>query len=173
MRRRAYSGLTSGCIALAMTGCSFFRHEQPPPAEAMPALPVVQMTRQLAPNQISINGDLQSGQRRVTLNAMNTNAAELLSLLAEAAGASIVIAPEIGAKRVSLYLQDVPAAVALAKVIESVSDARAGTVPAAIASQPVFYDLPVNVNTASAGAIVLRFHTSSALADWVVASRLK
>lgn len=156
--------------AALIGACSMLSPSTKAPPPPLPSLPISQTNS--APS-LTVMNDLQSGQRSVTLSAVNTNAGDLLGLLAEAANASIIIAPEIASRKVSVYLQNVPAATALAKVVEIVTGSTAGTVPAVAALKPVFYDLPVNINTASAEAILLRFRTSAALADWIVAARLK
>lgn len=161
-------------IATTSTACSVFDREDVKPLEPLPTLPVPQVTTLPIPdNTYSVRGNLNGGQRLITLSAANAKASDLLALLAEAAGASIVLTPELANKTVSVIFQDVPAAVALAKVVETVTGGTAGTVPAAAATPPVFYELPVNVNSAAAQAISIRFRTSTALADWIVASRMK
>ncbi|MGQ0814705.1 MAG: hypothetical protein ACT4O1_09585 [Gemmatimonadota bacterium] len=155
-------------LATLLGGCSIWR-EAPEP-EPLPPLPIGALGTR--PVRLPPPAPTPIEERRITLSAAGTNAGDLLRLLAEAAGASIVLSPEVAAKTVTVYLQDVPASVALAMVLEQVHDQPAGTVPAVIA-KPVFYDLPVNVNSAGATAISLRFRTSSALANWIVASRVR
>ena len=71
----------------------------------------------------------------------------------------------------SVTLDNVPAAEALRAIIESaglmISAPGAGR---AVASA-VFYQLPVNINTASAATIQARFGTSAEMANFIVESR--
>ena len=143
---------------------------RPVPAEApiivadLPPVPVQTLVGDSTSNRLRDNG------RRITLTSTNANLRELLPLLASAAGVNLVMGPAV-IGRVSVHFQNVRAIDALNAVIE-----QAGLVvgnPAAEQpwARPVFYDLPVNVNFASAPTIRARFDVTQRLADWLVMGR--
>ena len=108
--------------------------------------------------------------KRVSLTASNADARTLLLWLAEQAGVSLVIAPDVTA-RVSVSFTDVPAGEAMRAIIAEAglsllaSDLRRPWPPV------VFFERPVNVNDVSAESIVSRFGVSLELAKWIVESR--
>ena len=108
--------------------------------------------------------------KRVTLTSSNADARTLLLWLAQQAGVSIVVSPDV-ATRVSVSFTDVPAGDAMRAIIS-----QAGlSVLAASAGSPwppvVFFQLPVNVNEASAETIAARFGVSTEMARWIVEAR--
>ena len=94
----------------------------------------------------------------------------MLLWLAEQAGVSLVVAPDVTA-RVSVTFTNVPAGDAMRAII-----AEAGlSLLAADMRSPwppvVFFERPVNINEATAEALMSRFGVSEAMAKWIVESR--
>lgn len=148
------------------------------PAEPLPPLAVYEITPAdssrvqvspaptTAPDPIAALG----ATRRVTLTANNADARTLLLWLAEEAGVSIVVSPDVTA-RVSVHFEDVQAHDAMRAIM-----AEAGlsvlTAPRLPKWPPVvFYQMPVNVNAATPEQIVVRFGVSAEMARWIVESR--
>src|SRR5690606_16834657 len=84
----------------------------------------------------------------VTLSARDVDIRALLPALAEAAGLSIVLGPDIQG-RVSVNLIAVPAVEALELVLAEAGLAVASGPPAPPFGQVVFYTLPVDIEQAS------------------------
>lgn len=108
--------------------------------------------------------------QRITLNSANADLRDLLPLLANAAGVDLIMGPEVKG-RVSVRLQNVRAIDALNAVIEQAGLIVGDAVVEAPWGKPVFYDLPVNVNFASAPTIRARFDLTQRLAEWIVKGR--
>lgn len=173
--RRHYARVLVLPVMLTLGACGVFR---PPPPRILPAplepLPVELRVVTPEPQMPSdIVGSAGTPDRLVSLTATNVSVRELLPLLAEAAGVDLVIAPEVEA-RVSVQLHDVPAREALAAVMTQAGLSQ----PAPPLSVPwipavVFYELPVNVNTADATTLQRRFGISRAAAELIVSSRIE
>lgn len=153
----------------AAIGCAQPRPQPPAPAPS----PVV--IAELPPIPVeAIATDSSTPQRpkgeRITLNSTNADLRDLLPLLASAAGVNLVLGPEVRG-RVSVRFQNVAAIDALNAVIKQAGLVVGEPGPEAPWSKPVFYDLPVNINTASAGTLHARFGITQRLADWIVAGR--
>ena len=111
-----------------------------------------------------------SSTRRVTLTAVNQDVRLLLLWLAEQAGVGMVIAPDVNA-RVTVAFRDTPVVEALrAVMVEAGLSVLVGPLEAPW-PPVVFYQLPVNVNVASAEAIAARFGVSLELARFITESR--
>lgn len=107
---------------------------------------------------------------RITLTATNADVRELLPVLAAAAGISLVMTPTVKG-RVNVYLRDVSALEALRAVInEAGLVVGEDEIPQPF-SEAVFFQLPVNVNTASAATIRARFGVTDSTANWIVRGR--
>ncbi len=146
--------------------------------EPLPAIPVYE----IAPTdsgRVSITRNPSrdplaelSATRRVSLTANNADARTLLLWLAQQAGVSLVVAPDVSA-RVSVNFNDVSAYEAMRAIIAETglslltSGLRSPWPPV------VFFHLPVNVNEVNAEAIVARFGVSMEMAKWIVESRPK
>lgn len=109
--------------------------------------------------------------RRISVRAIDADARALLAGIAREAGINLVVSADVN-RRVTLTLTDVPAMVAIREIVqaagltlESPGD-RGGALPAV-----VFYQLPVNINRASAETIAARFDVSLELARWIVEAR--
>ena len=108
--------------------------------------------------------------RRITLSANNADVRTLLLWLAEEAGVSLIVAPDVRA-RITVHFEDVPAATAMRAII---TEASLSVLTSALEPKwppVVFHQMPLNVNAATAERIVERFGVSAELARWVVESR--
>lgn len=162
-------------VAFVAAACAAPRPSTPPaPAPAPVPAPIIVADLPPAPVQTLITDSSSNRSRdngaRITLTSTNANLRDLLPLLASAAGVNLVMGPEVTG-RVSVRFQNVRAIDALNAVIE-----QAGLVVGNPAAElpwprPVFYDLPVNVNLASAPTIRARFNVTQRLADWLVQGR--
>jgi len=165
--------------ASLLSSCSVLRREEPAVAP-MPSIPVYEIAPRVegdvglaivpAPSRDPLR-DL-GATKRISLTASNADARTILLWLAQEAGVSLVIAPDVSA-RVSVSFTDVPAVDAMRAII-----AEAGlSLMASGLQNPwppvVFHHLPVNVNQASAETIVARFGVSLEMARWIVESRPK
>lgn len=110
--------------------------------------------------------------RRVTVNATDADVRSLLLAIARQGGVSILVDPEVSG-RVWVSLNDVPVSEALRAVIEaahlSVRTSESNTAQPSV----VFYQLPINIDNASAATIAQRFKVSPELANWVVLNQPK
>lgn len=141
----------------------------PGPAPLTTVLPVDQIiipTRPATPITQSGSGS----NRRVSMTATNADVRDLLPALASAAGVSLIMTSDVRG-RISLNLRDVSAIDALRAVIEE-AGLTVGTSEVKIPFGPVvFYQIPVNINSASAATIKARYSVSDTLANWVVSGR--
>lgn len=111
-----------------------------------------------------------AGSRRVSMTATNADVRDLLPSLASAAGVSLIMTSDVRG-RISLNLRDIPAVDALRAVIEE-AGLTVGTSEIPLPYGPVvFYQLPVNINTASAATIKARYSVSDTVANWIVRGR--
>ena len=134
----------------------------------LPELPAVPVQTIIADS--SASGAADSRGARITLTSANADLRDLLPLLASAAGVNLVMGPEVQG-RVSVKFQNVRAIDALNAVIEQAGLVVGNAGPDLPWMKPVFYDLPVNVNFASASTIRARFELTQALSDWIVKAR--
>jgi len=108
-------------------------------------------------------------RQRVTVSAVGADARTLLVEIAKEAGISLVVSNDVQ-RRVTVSLNDAPADEAIRAIV-----AQAGlsiVQPASSQLPPVvFYQLPVNVNAASADAIAARFGVSREMAQYIADSR--
>lgn len=172
MYLKTMSGTLIACSAVA---CSPMRAPQPAPRPApipaplviadLPPIPV----QTLAGDSTLLRMRLDRSQR-ITLNSTNADLRDLLPLLANAAGVNLVMGPEVRG-RVSVRFQDVNAIDALNAVIEQAGLVVGNPNAEAPWGKPVFYDLPVNINMASAPTIRARFDVTQRLSEWVVRGR--
>jgi hypothetical protein len=99
----------------------------------------------------------------------------LLEFVGRAGGYRLVF-PTTFDRRVRVSLTNVPVSVALATLLEAANLTLESSTPAALPAATrgvVFYELPVNVDSLSADAIVKRFGVSLAIAEMIVTSRAK
>lgn len=140
-----------------------------PPAIVLSELPVDQViipTRPVSPLVVP-SATLAN---KVSLTATNANVREVLPALAAAAGISLVMTPDVKG-RISLYLRDVSPLDALRAVIDEAGLVVGENVIPLPYGPAVFFQLPVNVNTASALVLKARFGLSDSTANWLVRAR--
>lgn len=181
--RNEYVGI-GALLATLLVSCSPFRREPAPAAVAqtqpMGPIPVYEIVPtpdvaggiSIAPTRSQDPLAGLDATKRVTLSANNASARTLLLSLAREAGVSLIVSPDVTA-RVSVNFNDVPAAEAMRAII---TEAGLSVLTAGLQSPwppVVFYQLPVNVNQASAETIVARFGVSAEMAKWLVESRPK
>jgi hypothetical protein len=162
---------------LAVAGCRTGRVE-PEVAPPLPPIPVYEISSRVDTvgatiSRVESRDPLAqvTSTRRVTLSANNAEARTLLLWLAQQAEASIVISPDVQA-RVSVSFRDVPVVDAMRAIIaEAGLSVLLGPMKAPW-PPVVFYQLPVNINTADAETIAARFGVSLELAKFIVESRV-
>ena len=180
MRRRRWR--LSACCVCAVVTASTCRPATPvgEPAEPLPPISVYEITPAQDSTRVTVSRVAQpslrdplarlGATRRVTLTASDADARTLLLWLAQEAGVSLVVAPDVKS-RVSVHFEDVQAHDAMRAIM-----AEAGLSVLTAPRQPnwppvVFYQMPVNVNEVSAERIIERFGVSAELAQWIVESR--
>ena len=112
---------------------------------------------------------LERGER-VTLTARDADLRALLAALAQAAGVSLVVSPEVQG-RITVHLEDVAAREALETVIleSGHTIARPLTAPW---GPVVFYVAPGNIDTMTAAEIQAHFGVSEEMARFIVRARV-
>ncbi len=131
----------------------------------LPVDQVIIPTRPVTPLQRATPGG-----NKITMTASNADVRELLPALASAAGVSLVMTSDVRG-RVSVNLRDVSALDALRAVIEEAGLTVGSSEIPSPYPNVVFYQLPVNVNTASAATIKARYGVSDSVANWIVRGR--
>lgn len=165
----------SAVVAASVASCLPPRQPATPP---LPEIPIYVITPvdsgglTIAPARSGDALPPLGAAKRVSLTAKDADARTLLLWLAQEAGISLVVAPDVTA-RVSVSFHDAPANEALRAVI-----AEAGLSLLSPGSQGpwppvVFFQLPMNINELNADAIVARFGVSPEMAAWIVESRPK
>lgn len=175
----------SWLAALATTALTLACHRAPPVVMtgSSPSAAAPQPQQQLSspgsqPASMSpapLSRPAGSTEERVTID---THGAEIdvrqaLSFIASHSGISLIYSPEIN-KKVRLQLIDVPVSDALQAVLAVAGLTLESTTPKARAignSSVVFYELPVNVDSLSADAIMKRFGVGRAIAELLVQGR--
>jgi hypothetical protein len=149
------------------------RPSEPLPASALPSIVVEDIVDPdvarvpLARARPRDALDAVGSNRLVSVNAADADVRSLLLWIARQGGVSIVVDPVVSG-RVWVTLTDVPVAEALRAVTEAANLVVSSTSVTAIQPAVVFYQLPVNIDSASAGTIARRFNVSDELAKWVV-----
>ena len=110
--------------------------------------------------------------RLVSVFATNADAQTLLVAVAREAGLDLVVDGTVRA-RVSVSLTDVPAAEAIRAIVSAAGLALYGPDRSGANASIAFYQLPVNIERASAATIAARFGVSPELANFIVESRSK
>jgi hypothetical protein len=154
----------------------FLPRPAPPPAPPppLPPLPVEQITPVPVAPRLPLDEDplarFPPGDN-VTLIAADVDIRALLPVLAEAAGLSIVMGPEVRG-RITVNLVDVPALEAIRVVMEEAELMIAPPPLRAPWGPVVFYTLPVQVQTADRELLRARFGVSGEMADWIVRNQV-
>lgn len=154
------------CMWLLAAACAPTIKPLPRVGDELPPLPVEEVSIVTTPPAPS---EPANAQPRVTLNASRADVRVLISALAQIAGVSVVMDSSVRGT-VAVRFEDVPAIDALHSVIDAAGLAIETGMEKPW-SESVFYQPPVNVNTAPAGVISARFGVSGKLAEWIVKSR--
>ena len=137
-----------------------------PPAAlpSLPSLPAEALVEQRAapPRVENLN-------ERISVRAIDADARALLIGIAAQAGINMVVSADVN-RRVSVTLTDVPAIQAIQEIAQAANLTVATPENRALPAV-VYYQLPVNINTASAETIAKRFGVSDELARWIVEAR--
>lgn len=160
-------------LALGAFGCRIQARDE---AQPLPSIPVYEIRPtdegvvavEQAPERDPL-GELAS-PRRVSITANNADARTLLLWLAQQAGVSLLVAPDVTA-RVSVAFTNVPAVDAMRAVIAQAGLSVLASAPQSPWPPVVFRQLPVNINQASVETIVARFGVTVEMAKWIVENR--
>jgi hypothetical protein len=137
------------------------------PETGLPVLPTLPaealVERRAAPPRVENLG------QRISVRAIDADARALLIGIAAQAGINMVVSSDVN-RRVSLTLNDVPAIQAIQEIAVAANLTIATPENTALPAI-VYYQLPVNVNSASAETIAKRFDVSLELAKWIVEAR--
>ncbi|MDQ6718271.1 MAG: hypothetical protein M3Z17_07980 [Gemmatimonadota bacterium] len=165
------AGLIVACLAAA---CAPPPRRPPAPAPVTIPAPLLVADLPSIPVQSLVNDSGAVAKRdkggRITLTSSNADLRDLLPLLASAAGVNLVMGPEVRGN-VSVRFQNVRAIDALNAVIEQSGLVVGNPALEAPWPRPVYYDLPVNINLASAATMRARFNITQSLAEWIVKGR--
>jgi hypothetical protein len=167
--------------ALALiAGCSRQNAETPARTAPLPELPNELLS---PPVIVPVSGAATlirpdtSREPRVDIDthSRDEDVRPLLEFVARAGGYRLVYPTDLS-RRVRVSLTNVPVSVALATLLEAADLTLESTTPGApppLSRPVVFYELPVNVDSLSADAIVKRFGVGPAVANMIVTSRGK
>lgn len=137
------------------------------PPTGLPTLPTLPaealVERRTAPPRV------ENLEQRISVRAIDADARALLIGIAAQAGINMVVSSDVN-RRVSLTLNDVPAIQAIREIAVA-AELTVATPENRALPAVVYYQLPVNINTASAETIVKRFGVSEELAKWIVEAR--
>lgn len=165
----------SGIAALLATSACAGRVGRPmAPAEPEAAQPAERRVLPILPAEAIVEERqapprVDSATQRVSVRAIDADARALLVGIANQAGLDLVVSSDVN-RRVSLTLTDVPALQAIQEIV--VAAGLTISTPDTRALPPVvYYQLPVNVNEASAETIAVRFGVSLEVARYIVESR--
>jgi len=168
-------------VTTAFAACT---HRTPEPAPAARPMSLPELTTaQLAPPVIvpistgaTRDGAVASEPRvNIDTHSRDEDVRPLLEFVARAGGYRLVYPTDLN-RRVRVSLNDVPVSVALTTLLQAADLTLEPTTPGAQAPSMrpvVFYELPMNVDSLSADAIIKRFGVSPAVANMIVTSRGK
>lgn len=159
--------------AIAIAGCWSWRHQEPvaPPAGSGVIVAVSSPADVSTPTGASIT-PAQPDEPFVDLEMADAPVRLVLQRLADISGLRLIISPNLN-KTISVQYIHVPVSVALNDVLKR-AGLRLGAAPAPnlpFDTVTVFYQLPANVDSMSAEAIMRRFGVSKAMAELIVKSR--
>jgi hypothetical protein len=157
--------------SLILAGCLHRKREAPVEAVVKPVQEIVIGT---PPGAGAASGMVVSepSEPTVDLEMVDAPVRLILQRLAEIGGLQLIIPPNLN-KTLSVQYVRVPVSIALNDVLKR-AGLRLGAGPAAnlpFDTVTVFYQLPANVDSMSADAIMRRFGVSRAVADLIVKSR--
>lgn len=155
-------------------------HHSPPPtvAAALPPLPRAQLSEPVpappAPSATILAADTAREKHlQIDTHGRDADVRPLLEFVAREGGFTLVY-PENFERRVRVSMNDVPVSVALQTLLTLANLTLETTSPGAkrpTTPAVVFYELPVNVDSLSADALMKRFGVGPAIADLIVRSR--
>lgn len=167
---RRLAPAVTAAIGLA-AGCAL--PPPPPMADPLPVLPVDEVAEDPGYVGVATVPAEPRGDLRVTFSAVDAPLREMIPLLAEAAGLSVVVEPEVEGL-VTVHFEDVSALEAFELVVREagyeVRETGGTTLP--FVPRTVFFVPAVDVDRASAAEIRARFGTSPELAEWIVTTRV-
>lgn len=182
MAYRSSSLLLWLTLATVAAGCRFGLARTSTPAvvaiaQPLPEIPVYEIAQRSDTRGVTITAaqsrDPLAGiasTKRVTLTANNADARTLLLWLAQQAEVSLVVSQDVRS-RVSVSFRDVPVVEAMRAILAEAGLSILVGVPTAPWPPVVFYQLPVDIERASAEVIAARFGVSLELAKFMVESR--
>ncbi|MGH7619582.1 MAG: hypothetical protein ACREPM_20400 [Gemmatimonadaceae bacterium] len=108
----------------------------------------------------------------VDTHGRETDVRDLLTFLGQTAGVHFVFSPQIN-KRIRVALHDVPVSTAIEIVLAEANLTLEGTTSLTTPPTPavVFYQLPVNVDSLSADAIMKQFGVGRVVAEMLIQAR--
>ena len=158
------------CIvpALAVAGCH--RATQPESASApvrMPRLPSEQIISRPPTLPAALDSTPVASEPLISIDTgdHDMDVKQALEFIAQRGGFSLTMSPNLKT-RVRLHLVDAPASEALVAVLAQANLTLTPTTAVQVSWNPsiVFYQLPVNIDSLSADAIVKRFNISREMA---------
>ena len=157
--------------SLVIAGCFHRRHEAP---VETPVKPVQEIVIGAPPSGLPVGGvpATEPVEPTVDVEMVDAPVRLILQRLGEIGGLQLIIPPNLN-KTLSVQYVRVPVSIALNDVLQR-AGLRLGAGPAAnlpFDTVTVFYQLPANVDSLSAEAIMRRFGVSKAVADLIVKSR--
>lgn len=175
MSRRSLLPLASVAAAI---GC----HRAPPPPVVgpPPALPqqfsTTVVTEQLSPGTTYqlLTRNTPEEHVQVETYGRDVDVRDILTFLGQRAGLRFVFAPEIN-RKIRVSMNDVPVSLAIQTVLSLANLTLEGSTPGQrpLATSVVFYELPVNVDSLSADAIMKRFGVGRTVAEMLVEARAR
>jgi hypothetical protein len=174
-------GASRAARQTSMPPTTFPVPKSPLPESPAPDLPPLAAVTIIVPETLSVAPppgvarstdalDALGSTRLVSVRAVNADVHTLLVAVAQQGGLDLVVDGDVNA-RVSVSLEDVPVSDAIRAIIRSAGLAISGPGAVGATASVVFYQLPINVNTATAATIMARFGTSAELANFIVESR--
>ena len=177
MERAMSTRWTVPLLAGALSGACV-RQPPPPPAPLSPALPELSAPlpdpAAVARPHPAAGADPLAGRppgNPITLSARNVDVRVLLLAIAEQAGLSLVIDPQVTG-RTNVNFDGVPAIDALRAVLATTGLGLALGPPEPPVGPTVFYATPVDIERASPALIAERFRVSPEVARWIVENRV-
>lgn len=142
------------------------------PFPPLPALPVPVVVDEPQAQPAGQGAPSAPSGATVTFTAVDAPLREMLTLLAETAGVSLILEDEVQG-RLTVHFEGVPALEALESVARRAGYTLRSATPASETFLPrtVFFFPAVNVNRLSASEIRARFGVGEEVAEWIVTSR--
>jgi hypothetical protein len=169
--RRAVAG-----AVIAIGGIAACHSPAPAPARttSVPAVSAEPLAEPSLPSPAPVRADTTHAapEQIVTLTG-DWDVRLALEEIAKTAGYSLIVSPAVPSRKIRLSIVNAPASQALAAVLETAQltlEPTRGPVPPWNPSV-VFYQVPVNVDSLSADAMMKRFGVSRDIANLIVSGR--